>query len=145
MLYPLYYHNLHNYNTLTNTIMASTGLISNARQTGTLGHVFIDGQKVFRADLPSTSPFAAAPRAATTNLRAADHRDRAAIDARILASVRQAPRQVFNAQSLRTVNWERDTMMTTIDLREDKDRSFDGDAVLTGAIFEEREARRNAR
>jgi hypothetical protein len=128
--------------TLTNTTMSDGRVISNARGTDTLAHVYIKGRKVLRSDLPRTHP---AFRAAVTKRPATPRRDRAAIDARILGPYRRAPHQIFTTRSPGPVNWERDIMITEIDLRDDKLRSFDGDAALKGAIFKDDGAASKAR
>lgn len=130
--------------------MPSSGLISNARQTGTLPHVFIDGQRVFRANLPSAAPSAAAPRAATTKLPALNRGDEEGLAAALLMTARQTPRDIHGVRSLGKICrqygndplahqyvkrniWEHSTMVVKVDLR-DREESIDGNALMSGPL-----------
>lgn len=116
-----------------------SGFISNARGTSILGFVFPEG---------GHRRFNRAPRGAIANPPAINggdlERGRAASDAAILRTIRQTPRQIFNALALQNVDWANAALMTTMDVRDNKDRSFNGAVYLKGAIFDDNVAAINA-
>jgi hypothetical protein len=145
-------------------IMAPSGLISNARGTGVLGHVIVNGRKVQRSDLPTNHPATAAPRAAVTNLPALNRGDEEGLAAAMLMTARQIPSEIHSLRSLKRICrqygtnplahqyvkaniWEHSTMVASVDLRdrEDLPRCIDGDALISGAFFTDAEVASNTR
>jgi hypothetical protein len=164
VLHPLYHHLLHNRSTLDNKIMASSGLISNASGTGVLGHIFVNGRRVQRSDLPATHSAYAAPRAAVTNLPTLNRGDEEGLAAAMLMTAHQTPSEIHSLRPLKKICrqygtnprahqyvkaniWEHSTMVASVDLRdrEDLPRCIDGDALLSGAFFKDAEVAFNTR
>jgi hypothetical protein len=131
-------------------------LISNARGTSTLGHVYINGRRVLRSDLPPTHPSFSA---LVTRLPTFNREDKEGLAAAIQMTDRQTPREIHNLRSLNNTCrlygndptahqhvkasiWRHSTMVTTIDLRDDP-LFPDGEARVRGAIFRDAETALN--
>jgi hypothetical protein len=128
--------------------MSDGRIISNYGQTGTLPHVYIQGRKVLRSDLPRDHPAYSAP---IRKLPALNRRDEEGLATARQMTASQTPSEIHNLRSLRNICrqygndprahqlvraniWRHSTMVTTADLRDDR-RYPNGEARIGGAIF----------